>query len=173
MQTADFIALTVMALSGLWGFFRGFSTEFFSLCAWAGALVLTFRLYPLAVPYIEPHVVEHIVAIGIAFASTFVLLLLVFNAAANHIGRLIRSSLLGGADRLLGVVFGLARGYVLLVVGFLVLRSFFGSWADLLTHGSVIAPYIAAGTHYLEGIMPEGMHLRLASPPTTGHDAVI
>ncbi|MFT8989907.1 MAG: CvpA family protein, partial [Gluconobacter albidus] len=79
--------------------------------------------------------------------------------------------LFGGVDRILGAVFGVARGYVALIVLYLLAGSFFGSWMSYVMQGSLIGPYIAAGATHLTGYLPHFLQPHLASEVTSGHEA--
>lgn len=55
-------------------------------------------------------------------------MLLFFTMIGARVGAAARGVLFGGVDRILGAVFGVARGYVALIVLYLLAGSFFGSW---------------------------------------------
>ena len=52
----------------------------------------------------------------VTFGVVFIVVLLVLLLVSGWIGALVRRSVLGGLDRTLGLVFGLARGAALVVV---------------------------------------------------------
>ncbi|MBV8524502.1 MAG: CvpA family protein, partial [Acetobacteraceae bacterium] len=55
-------------------------------------------------------------AFGVVFFLTLIVLLLI----SSWVGRVVRFSALGGLDRTLGILFGLARGAALVVVAYIV-----------------------------------------------------
>lgn len=115
MVIIDWIILGVIALSALIGFFRGFVKEALSLAVWLLALFVSikFRL-PLAnllVDTIEVPSVRYISASAILFFGT----LLVGGLANFLLNSVIKATGLSGTNRLLGFVFGLLRGSLIIV----------------------------------------------------------
>jgi len=113
---------------------RGFIKEALSLATWVVAFVVarTFHsnFQTLLIGTIEEPMLRVIAAFSILFVGT-----LLVGAGVNFIvGALIRLTGLTPIDRMLGVVFGLARGLILSVVVIAVLRltpmSASDWWAD-------------------------------------------
>ena len=120
----DLAMLALLALSALVGLWRGFTYELLSL---AGLFVAYF-----AARWIEPELAPHLpigeagsmLNRGLAFATAFLLVLIVWGLVARVVSRLVRATPLRPVDRLLGALFGIARGVlVLLVVATLVAYS--------------------------------------------------
>jgi len=172
LTSADIAALTIMLLSAVWGFSRGFASEVLGLSAWVGALVGAFQLYGLAIPYVQAHLTDHWLAVGVSFAVSFVGLLIVLSMVAGRLGGAIKGSVSGGVDRVLGIGFGFLRGYVILVVLFLGVHVFFAGWLDGLSRGSRIGPYVQAGATWLDALIPSSYRPALALPSLTGHSPV-
>lgn len=165
VTSADAVALTILALSAIWGLVRGFVTEALSLGAWIGAIVCAFWFYPLTLPYITPHLPDHPVAVGVGFAVVFVLALILLSMIANAVGQGLRVVLAGGPDRLLGAVFGIARGYMVLVVLFIALHLVSHGWLDGLMSGSQLGPYIARGAAWLQASAGGWIPTSINAPP--------
>lgn len=120
MNTADIVILAIIALSALVGLFRGFIKEVFSLAAWLAALILAFlfgakagAILPLGT---DPNPLLVQVAGG---ALVFVLVLILGGLLTHLISQLAKATGLSGTDRILGSVFGLFRG-ALIVLALLV-----------------------------------------------------
>lgn len=171
--TVDVIALVIVGLSAVWGVSSGFTRQFLGFAAWIGAFAFTVRFYASVVPLIATYVPENVVAVGLSFGVTFVLSLLVLKTFAGRMAGGVKKSALGGVDRFLGFCFGVLRGYILLVAGYMALQAVIGPGSYLLVRNSQIAPYIRGGAHYLEGLIPAFSQLHLASPFATGHEAAI
>ena len=121
MSWLDLVIFGVIALSALISLIRGFVKESISLITWVVAGMVAFRYFlPMAEllkPYIEADTVRLMVAGGALFVCT-----LIIGAIINFIaGQLVAKTGLSGTDRALGVVFGGARG--LLIVTMLVLLA--------------------------------------------------
>lgn len=112
----DWAFIAVIAISSLISLSRGFVKEALSLLTWivAGVVAWTFggSLSHYLVDYIETPSARVIAACAILFVAT-----LVVGALINFlISQLVKMTGLSGTDRLLGMVFGAARGALLVVV---------------------------------------------------------
>ena len=122
MTTIDWAILITVLISTLFSIKRGFVKEALSLLTWIVALIVG-RLFstPLA-----SLLVDYIETPGLRLTSAFVMLFvatLVVGAMVNHLlGELIRLTGLSGTDRLFGMVFGLARGLIVVVVAVAIIR---------------------------------------------------
>ena len=122
MSWLDIIIIGVIALSALISLIRGFVKESISLISWIVAGVIAFRYFsPMAgllEPYVASPTVRGIAGFAILFIST-----LVVGAIVNFImSQLVSKTGLSGTDKALGVVFGGARG-VLIVTMIVLLAS--------------------------------------------------
>lgn len=112
----DWAIIAVILVSGLISLRRGFIKEALSLVIWivAGAIAWLFggALAEHLGSYIETPSARTIAACAILFVAT----LLVGALISFLFGELVRATGLTGTDRLLGMVFGVARGALLVVV---------------------------------------------------------
>lgn len=116
MHWLDASFLIVTVVSSLFGLWRGLVREVLSLLAWIAALLIA-RLYsePLA-PLLGGWVDSAAMQQAFSFAILFIVTLLL-GAMLNHlVARLIDISGLKLTDRLLGSLFGVARGVVIVLV---------------------------------------------------------
>lgn len=115
MTWLDYAALALLAASILWGVWRGLVREVISVAAWVLAF-LAANLFagplgeqlPKALPTPEIRVL-------VAFIAVFVAALAVCTLFGLLLSRLAKVAGLGGLDRALGGVFGLARALVILL----------------------------------------------------------
>jgi len=121
MVWVDYVIPGIIVLSALFSLMRGFVREALSLIGWVTAFWLALRYSnPLAELFLSSITLPSLRIIT-AFTILFVLTLMLA-ALINHLaGHLIRRTGLTSTDRAVGVVFGLARGAV--VVSILVLLA--------------------------------------------------
>ena len=115
----DIIILVVILISALISLVRGFVKESISLATWlaAGFLALSYYmvLADLLHAYIESPTISQVAAFAILFITT-----LIVGAIINFmISQIVDKTGLSGTDKTLGVVFGAARG--VLIVSMIVL----------------------------------------------------
>lgn len=126
MLWIDWLIVGIVALSALISLIRGFVVEALSIVIWVGALWIAFRFTSpfaqLALGSIE------VPSIRLAAAAIILIVavLLLGSIVSWLAGRLVRSTGLSSTDRLLGGVFGAARG-LLTVVALVAV----GSWTPL------------------------------------------
>ena len=116
MSWLDLFILAVIVLSALISLIRGFVKESISLITWIAAGLLAFRYFSplsnLLEPYVASATVRSIAAFAILFVST-----LIVGAIVNFImSQLVSKTGLSGTDKTLGVVFGSARGVLIVTM---------------------------------------------------------
>lgn len=114
-SAVDWILLAILGLSVLMGLLRGLVFELLSLLGWVAAyFAAQWLAAPIAahLPVGRPGSALNYAA---GFAVTFVVVLVVWSLAARLVRMLITASPLSAVDRMLGGVFGLLRGLVLLL----------------------------------------------------------
>ncbi len=120
MNWVDLAVLALIALSGLLAFMRGLVREVLGVGAWvAAALVASpYGVFPYIQPWVRRQFSDPTTADLVAFGAVFLVALIVLWVVAGALSSAVRGSALGGLDRTLGLVFGLARGAVLVAVAY-------------------------------------------------------
>lgn len=112
----DWAIIAVVAISSLISLSRGFVKEALSLLIWIVAGVVAWLFGGALAQHLSAYIETPSVRIIAACALLFVVTLMV-GALINYlIGELVKATGLSGTDRLLGMVFGAARGGLLVVV---------------------------------------------------------
>lgn len=124
MHPADGVILAVIALSLLFGLYRGFVREAFSLAAWIAAYVVA-RIFH---PGLELLLVDVIATPSLRLATAWLLLfagtLLVVTLLGYLMRSLVEAAGVSAADRVLGAGFGLLRGVILVLAALVLMAPF-------------------------------------------------
>ncbi|NCV52175.1 MAG: CvpA family protein [Gammaproteobacteria bacterium] len=143
----DWAIIAVLAISTLMSLRRGFLKEALSLGTWIAAFVVARQFHGPMDQLLETQIVDSLMRSIAAFAALFVGTLLVGAALGFLLGALINATGLSSTDRVLGMVFGFARGalIVTVVIGLLNLTPLVNdSWytnASLVPHFETVAQW--------------------------------
>jgi membrane protein required for colicin V production len=114
ITTVDWVLLAVLGVSMVIGALRGFLHEVLSLLSWVAALVLA-QWFAAAMGAQLPIAADNLSMQYLAgFGVVFVLTLMVSGVLISLLKKLLSAVGLRPVDRILGAVFGLARGGLLL-----------------------------------------------------------
>jgi membrane protein required for colicin V production len=112
----DIVILAIILLSALISLVRGFVREAFSLAVWVLAFWVSWSFFrDLEVP-LQAWIESPTVRLGVAFAALMIATLVVGGLVNFLIIQLVERSGMSGSDRLIGMVFGAARGVLLVAV---------------------------------------------------------
>ncbi|MYM62720.1 CvpA family protein [Pseudomaricurvus sp. HS19] len=144
MNWADWTIVAILIVSSLIGLKRGFVKEALSLVCWVAAFAVAMTFHEALGSLLEKSVptpsIREMISFGVLFAAT-----LVVGAMVNYLlGELIRLTGLSGTDRLFGMVFGLARGAVVVLAILILLPTVVPIDRDAWWHQSMIIPHFLA-----------------------------
>ena len=143
----DWAIIAVLAISTLMSLRRGFLKEALSLGTWIAAFVVARQFHGPMDQLLETQIVDSLMRSIAAFAALCVGTLLVGATLGFLLGALINATGLSSTDRVLGMVFGFARGalIVTVVIGLLNLTPLVNdSWyttASLVPHFETVAQW--------------------------------
>jgi membrane protein required for colicin V production len=119
----DVILIVIMLISGFLAMVRGFTREVLSIFSWAVAAVAALYLTPKYSGMLTPYIDNPSVA-QIAFAAgVFIVTLIVVSLITFRISDRVLDSRVGALDRTLGFIFGLARGFLLVAIVFILFTA--------------------------------------------------
>jgi membrane protein required for colicin V production len=156
MNWFDFAILGVLALSGLRAMARGFVKELLSLAGWIIAAIVTFIALPFVREPVRNLVKSQTIADIGAGIVIFLVVLVICGLITGWLTRRMPGGTFGFLDGLIGLVFGLARGALLVALGYLLLQVAFKS--DNLPAWVTQAktkPYLDEGADLLKRLNPE------------------
>lgn len=143
MNQVDTAILIVIGISAAFGLWRGFIKEVLSLLSWIAALVVA-RLYSepfagLLTGMIESSSIRYVTA----FCILFVAVILTGTLINHFMAKVLTITGLKFFDKLLGAVFGVARGTVIVLVILFILNVFVSEtewWqqSTLIPYGMVL-----------------------------------
>jgi membrane protein required for colicin V production len=117
----DLIIIVIIIISALISLVRGFVKESISLASWILAGFIALRYFTPLADLLEPYIESPTIRTGTGFAILFVSSLIVGAIINFMASQMVTKTGLTGTDKSLGVVFGAARG--LLIVTLLVLLA--------------------------------------------------
>jgi len=123
LTAVDWVIIVVLAVSTLLSLWRGFVREALSLAGWVAAFLVA-NLFVDQMASLLAGTIDNITGRYVAgYAILFVATLIVATFATYVAGQLVKATGLSVLDRVLGTVFGFARGIIIILVCAFVLRQ--------------------------------------------------
>ena len=165
MNLVDLIVIAIVAISAILGLSRGFVREMLGLGSWLLAGYGAFRFGPQFVPMADRAIGNPDISGIVAYAGTFLVLVIVFSLLANLVGRLVRVSALGGLDRTLGLVFGIVRGVAVMVVAYILGGAVLPHpWPPQIIQARTV-PLLREAAVWATGMLPPEYRPNVPLPP--------
>lgn len=158
VNSADLIVIAVVLISGVFAFVRGLVHELLALGAWIGAGIATHygidRVIPLARRLTD---VQPLADVG-AGAALFLAVLIALSIVTRILVKQVRKSSLGALDRSLGLLFGLARGALIVAIAWLTTAWTYQEepLPDWITEARTL-PLAQVGARALYEALPDGL----------------
>jgi len=167
MNSLDWLLTLLLAYSVIRAVLRGFLREAFALGGLIAGFLLACWNYQSIATRLQTLIHSAAFTQPLAQFAAFLLILMVVLLVATLLGTLLKRTAsavgLGFFDRLLGALFGLARGillgivFVMAVTSLLPLASPEMNW----TQNSLLTPYFLRATHAVSFVMPSELQSRL------------
>lgn len=167
MNFADYAIIAVLLLSVLVGLLRGFVAEVWALFCWICAGWLAWYCGPYVAGQLPQDLATPGLRMIMAYVGCFILVLIAGAIVGYLLRRLVSGSGLSGTDRLLGVVFGLARGLALVVLVVLML-GFTPFRKDAWWQESRLLPGFEAAAAWAKAYLPAELSNYLSTPVPAG-----
>lgn len=114
----DLGVLAIVLVSALLAMLRGFTREVLAIASWIVAAVAAYYLRDYVTPYVKPYISKEPWATIVAATAIFFVALIVVSIITVNLSDAILDSKVGALDRSLGFLFGVARGFILCVIGY-------------------------------------------------------
>ncbi len=116
----DVILIVIMLISAFLALMRGFTREVLSIASWGAAAVAALLAYNSGLrPVLQAQFTQPLIGDAILVIGAFLITLLVVSLITARISDAILDSRVGALDRSAGFLFGLFRGLVIVVIGWL------------------------------------------------------
>lgn len=154
MNWFDYAILGIIFLSAGISLIRGFVREAFSLAVWVLALWVAWTFFRDLSPLLANWIKTPSVQFGLAFAALLIATLIVGGLVNYLLIQLVQKTGLSGSDRLVGMVFGVARG-ALLVCALVLLAGLTPLPQDPWWQESVLVPYFEELALWMKDLLPD------------------
>jgi len=140
MNWADWAIVGVLGLSALISVVRGFIKEAVSLLIWVGAAVIASIFHERLAVWLVDLIGQPSLRVVAAWVILFISVLILGGLVNFLLGQLVKATGLSGTDRLLGMVFGVARGLIIVMVVLILLPQAIPVDQDSWWQQSVLIP---------------------------------
>lgn len=123
LTTVDFVVLGILFISGVIAWHRGFLKETLSVSSWLIAALAAVFLWPVTKPFARAMVQPGFVADILALIGVFFIVLIPISFVSFRLSEMVRGSRAGPLDKSLGFVFGIARGLIVVGLGYVIFSS--------------------------------------------------
>jgi len=142
MEWIDYVLLGIIVLSVLISLIRGFVKEALSLAVWVSAFFVASQFYTDLAAFLT-RLEDPLVRNGVAVAILFIITIIVGSILTHLIGQMVQKSGLSGTDRLLGAVFGVLRGVLVVCALLFAIDSFTPFAQEPWWQNSKLIPHFA------------------------------
>ena len=140
MSWVDVVVIFGCFVSAGLGAWRGFMKEVLSLMTWLAAIWLSWRFTWVIEPILGEWVAAPELKLWLARSIIFIVILALGGILSWFVRKLLLHPVLSGTDRLLGAIFGLGRGVIVLGLAVILLR-FLGLEEDSRWQEARLNPY--------------------------------
>ena len=152
LVAADWVIIVLLGGSCLIALFRGLVREALSLANWVVAALVARGASSEVSEWLAQWIDTPSIRYAVAFAALMLASLIIGGVLIGLVVRLVRASGLGFADRLLGLVFGFARGVLLVLLGLALVRFGLPVEEDSWWQSSMLVPIFNV---WLDWILPK------------------
>ncbi len=142
MNTFDIVVIVIISFCLIRGLFKGVIGEMSGIIGVIAGFYGAYTYYPLITVYAEKWIENSGMRNLIAFFFLFCAILVMIGLISVLIRKFLKLVFLGWVDRTFGLVFGAAKGLLIVSVLFIMITTFLPKSSNVLA-GSKFSPYIA------------------------------
>lgn len=171
MLIIDYLIIGVVLVSAVVGIVRGFFREAISIATWLVAIWVVYMFAGEAAELLSAKVESPVVRLLIASAALFIAVLMLGALLSYLVSILVESTGLSGTDRILGMVFGAARGVILLALLLVMAVGLLPVEDESWWRDSRLIPYVERSVTLLRDILPPELGEYLDIEPDPAEEA--
>ena len=163
LNIVDFATIIVLVISGVLATLRGMTREIMGLAGWPIATAAARLTAPCREPLLTDTVRVEGISSALAWGIPFIVVVVLWFAFASVVSPGLSKAGLGGLDRWLGFLFGLIRGFVIVLViyvGAVIAAEGEDRLPGLVTDAQII-PALRESAHLRSGVLPPDMGDRI------------
>jgi membrane protein required for colicin V production len=160
MTWLDYAVVGVFAVSLVVGAWRGLVREILSILGWVIAFLAANLLAGPLGPVMPQAIPSPELRIAVAYVAVFVASLMVTALLGLLLSKLLKAAGLGGVDRMLGALFGAARG-LLIVLAAALLAGLTSAPRQDFWRDSASGPLLVQAAQVLKPLLPQSFAERL------------
>jgi membrane protein required for colicin V production len=149
----DVILIAIMLISGFLAMVRGFTREVLSIFSWAMAAVAALYFTPKYASLLDPYISNANVAQIVFAACVFIVTLIVVSLITFRVSDSVLDSRVGALDRTFGFIFGLARGFLLVAIVFILFTALARDQPDWVRNARSF-PILESTQRAIESLLP-------------------
>ena len=142
MNTFDIVVIVIISFCLIRGLFKGVIGEMSGIIGVVAGFYGAYTYYPLITVYAEKWIENSGIRNLMAFFLLFCAILVIIGFISVLIRRFLKLIFLGWVDRTFGLVFGAAKGLLIVSVLFIMITTFLPKSSNILG-ASKFSPYIA------------------------------
>lgn len=116
LNNLDVVFLVIVGVSALVAIARGVTKELLSITGWILAAVSVYYLLPVVDPIMKKYIASEVLSSLVSGMIILIMFCIFWVLAADKISTQIRFSKLSSLDRILGFIFGIFRGVIIVIL---------------------------------------------------------
>jgi len=150
MTAVDISIIAIVVLSCLLGIWRGLLKEAVSLATWIAAIFISGLFSGSFADLMSGFIHNSTVRAVLAFSLLFIVIMFVGTWIGNLISKLGSAAGLRGTDRVLGAMFGVLRGAVIVMIAVFLTTPF--AFSEPWYENSILVPYVFSLIDYIQSL---------------------
>jgi membrane protein required for colicin V production len=156
LTAIDIVVIAVIFFSAAFAMFRGLIHETFSIIEWVAGIYVALRFTPVLQPLLGGLIKPDWLEWAAVFIGAFLIVFIPLSILSRRLSAMVKKSDIGSVDRTLGLVYGAARGLVIVGLAYIVFAALvpFKDYPQTLTNARLF-PLIRNTSEVLRSLVPE------------------